>query len=198
MDLLNPPPYQVLRDSWLADAYWRYLVRVGVIKPRKSKRAYWFLGWVGKPAKSGRVNPIAVREMNIVLTHIMKKGQGNKRNPQLCFDLAKWCIQVGKVPKRALKEYYGDVQLFDILLRHGQLPADTVWFDALSAQEKDRLEKRLHHLWPIVGSIVQALQATTTHLRKGKPPSTKKKRIRISRPPPGSAWCMGLSNLGKR
>ncbi len=69
MNPLNPPPYHVLHDEWLADAYWRYLVRTGIIKPRKSKRAYWFLGWVGKQVKSGRFNPVAQREINIVVQH---------------------------------------------------------------------------------------------------------------------------------
>lgn len=193
--ILEPLPFHVLRDLWLAEAHWRYLVRIGIIHPKKSTRAYRFLGWVGKPARSGRANPVAVREMHIVWRHVVKAGRGNRSNPQLYFELARWCLQVKKIPVRSLRGYYQNTQLFDILLRHGQLTSSTVWWDALSSHDKNLLEKRLHQLWPVVKLIVLALQATTSKLRTGNPVKSKNKRSRIPLPSPGSAWRLAISNL---
>lgn len=151
----------------VAEAHHRYLVRVGRIKPKKSKQGGWTLVVVGNTSRRGGFNPVVTRTMNTVMRESgIQWGQKKRPNLQLYYNLAEWLLRQWRAglqtPTRTLRLYQDDA-LLGILQQHGQIRADAVWWDSLTPSELDRLEKRLHHLWPSIVNIARAIDAPTRH-----------------------------------
>lgn len=160
-------PWQAHWGEHIADAHFRYLVRVGCIKPRKSKRGGWTLVVVGNARLGTGFNPTVTRTMNIVMRESgIRRGQKKRPNLQLYYNLANWLLRLWRAghetPTRALRLYQDDA-LWGILQQQGQIRADAVWWDSLSATELNRLEKRLHHNWPSIENLARAIDSPTRH-----------------------------------
>ena len=157
-------PFQVWWGGRMADAYWRHLVRIGTIKPRKARsQGVGFLMVVGEPAKDGRRNPKIFRQLRaVVAASGIKRGKGDKQNLQLLYELALWLIRCwrggGETPKRALRHFH-DERLFGILQRHGQIDPMATWWNDITEHEAAKLELRLYHQWPIAARVASTLEA---------------------------------------
>lgn len=179
--------------------------------PRKRKPAHRSLCVVMDAAREGRANPVVLRTLRTVAALTAARGRGNKRNPQMLYDLARWVITAGQTRRRALgnfivtrtdqpydaaKQFISD-QLFELLQRHGQIGQAVPYWGALAPGEVGKLEKRLRQQWPLVEEIAAALEAPERRMRAAKPAKAKTMRRRIARLKPADAWQLGLSNIAK-
>lgn len=129
--------------------------------------ASWFFGGVWNV--TARIRPYAVptRELNAAVKAIgFEAGVGRKPNMRLLFDLARWGMTVGELPRKSLAKFREDLELFDVLKLNGEIrQRDAFFLGDLSPAELLRLEKRLHHQWGSVQKIVDALIAPRVLLR---------------------------------
>ena len=125
----------------------------------------WFGGvWGAAPS---RPFTVPTRQLRATLQALnINLRSGRKPNVQLLFGLARWGVIKGNLPKKSLAKFVDDFQLFEVLQRCGEIKTPGAFFlGDLPARDLLLLEKRLHHQWPLVQQVVDALIAPTLPLK---------------------------------
>lgn len=157
----------------MADARWRYAVQAGEIKPRKARtmRGPLFMV-VTAPAKNGKIGPVPTRIVKAVLAESgIRQGKGKKPDLYLLYDLACCLLQLqrngGKRPRRGLRGVMTQ-DLFETLQCHEQIRLNACQWSDLSNNEQNKLEKRLHHLWPVADRIAKSINQPAERLTSAR------------------------------
>lgn len=134
-----------------------------------------------------RKNPwnTKMRAINDALRAIgFNPAQRHKPNVGLLFALAQWGQRQSKLPKKSLHAYLDDGHLFEILRIHRQVPIEAYGLCDLTPEHLNKLEKRLHRLWPSVRLMIDAMETPRNMLRtqnqKRRKPAHLKQKSRVS------------------
>lgn len=158
-------PPQIWWKSRLAEAYHRHLYPSRPCVRAKGIRPTLTGTWEYKPNKK-RPWTIITRDIYAALRAVrFNAKQRHKKNVSLLFALAQWGIDQTRLPKMALRKYLDDGWLFQILKAHDETPETALCFGDLSPSELKNLEKRLHHHWPDVALMRDAMNRPKTILR---------------------------------
>ncbi len=140
--------------------------------------AWWFGGVWGVAAS--RPSTVPTRQMRATIKALnFNSGVGRKPNIKLLFDLARWGMVRGNIPKKSLAKWIDDFQLFELLQRNGEIKTASVYFlGDLPARDVLSLEKRLHHQWQAVQQVMDALIAPNLPRRAANAARRKPTRYR--------------------
>lgn len=130
----------------------------------RAPAAWWFGGiW---DIATQRSSTVPTRQMRAAVAAIdFKPGVGRKPNIRMLFALARWAVKRESLPKKSLAKFIDDFELFEILRLNGEIDiAGAFFLGDLTLSELQRLEKRLHHQWPLVQKITDALRLPQTQL----------------------------------
>lgn len=146
-------------------------------------RTSWFFGGVWEATGASRPSTVPMRQLRSAARAVgFGRGIGRKLNMALIFGLARWGMPKAKLPKKSLGKYTDDFDLFDVLKLNGQIRTENAYFlGDLSVNDLLALEKRLHHQWPTVQSVIDVWRAQLAPLNAAN--IKRRKRVRAKLKP---------------